>query len=114
MFCFINLTPQTPPSVIHGWKATDLLVEMVKTKKIFFHPVKRQIFGHGRGRGEERTEWRILGSRISFSEIGNLIPNIARGTTDPEIDSVTLIELGNNMALLTLVANLPTRWRHLH
>ena len=45
MFCFINLTPQTPPSVIHGWKATDLLYEMVKTKKIFFHPVKRQIFG---------------------------------------------------------------------
>ena len=44
MFCFINLTPQTPPSVIHGWKATDLLYEMVKTKKIFFHPVKRQIF----------------------------------------------------------------------
>ena len=45
MFCFINLTPQTPPSVIHGWKATDLLYEMVKTKKIFLHPVKRQIFG---------------------------------------------------------------------
>ena len=38
------MTPQTPPSVIHGWKATDLLYEMVKTKKIFFHPVKRQIF----------------------------------------------------------------------
>ena len=27
--------------------------------------------------------------------------NIARGTTDPEIDSVTWIELGNNMAPLT-------------
>ena len=36
MFCFINLTPQTPPSVIHGWKATDLLYEMVKTKKNIF------------------------------------------------------------------------------
>ena len=34
--------------------------------------------------------------------------NIARGTTDPEIDSVTWIELGNNMAPLTLVANLTT------
>ena len=45
MFCFINLTPQTPPSVIHGWKATDLIYEMVKTKKYFFHPVRRQIFG---------------------------------------------------------------------
>ena len=29
--------------------------------------------------------------------------NIARGTTDPEIDSITWIELGNNMAQLTLV-----------
>ena len=45
MFRFINLTPQTPPSVIHGWKATDLLYEMVKTEKYFFGPVKRQIFG---------------------------------------------------------------------
>ena len=34
--------------------------------------------------------------------------NIARGTTDPEIDSVTWIELGNNMAPLTLVTNLTT------
>ena len=32
--------------------------------------------------------------------------NIGRGTTDPEIDSVTWIELGNNMAPLTLVAYL--------
>ena len=31
--------------------------------------------------------------------------NIARGTTDPEIDSVTWIKLGNNMAPLTLLAN---------
>ena len=37
--------------------------------------------------------------------------NIARGTTDPEIDSVTWIEFSNNMAPL---ANLPTRWRQLH
>ena len=42
------------------------------------------------------------------------IQNIARGTTDPEIDSLTWIELGDNMAPLTLVANLTTRWRHLH
>ena len=42
------------------------------------------------------------------------IKNIARGTTDLEIDSVTWIKLGNNMAPLTLVANLATRWRHLH
>ena len=41
-------------------------------------------------------------------------PNIARGTTYPEIDPVTWIELGNNMVPLTIVANLATRWRHLH
>ena len=40
--------------------------------------------------------------------------NIARGTTDPEIESVTWIKLGNNMAPHTLVANLANRWRHLH
>ena len=44
MFRFINLTSQTPPGVIHGWKATDLLYEIVRTKKYFFGHVKRQIF----------------------------------------------------------------------
>ena len=39
--------------------------------------------------------------------------NIARGTTDPEIDSETWTKLGNNMAPLELIANLATRWRHL-
>ena len=52
--------------------------------------------------------------------------NIARGTTDPEIDSVTWIKFGNNMAQLGLVQtlgyqvaqlglvqNLVVRWRHL-
>ena len=40
------------------------------------------------------------------------ITNIARGTTDPEIDSVT--KFGNHMASLALVANLTIRWRYLH
>ena len=39
--------------------------------------------------------------------------NIARGTTDPEIDSETWTKLGNNMAPLALIANLDTRWSHL-
>ena len=39
--------------------------------------------------------------------------NIARGTTDPEIDSETWTKLGNNMAPLASIANLATRWRHL-
>ena len=39
--------------------------------------------------------------------------NIARGTTDPEIDSVTWTKFGNNMATLALVANFATRWHDL-
>ena len=39
--------------------------------------------------------------------------NIARGTTDPEIDSVIWIKFSNNMAPLAFVANLSTIWRHL-
>ena len=39
--------------------------------------------------------------------------NIARGTTDPEIDSETWTKLGNNIAPLALIANLANRWRHL-
>ena len=37
--------------------------------------------------------------------------NIARGTTDPKIDSVTWIKFSNNMAPLALVAYFTTRWR---
>ena len=36
--------------------------------------------------------------------------NIARGKTDPEIDSVTWTKFGNNRALLASFANLSTRW----
>ena len=39
---------------------------------------------------------------------GNFPKNIARGTTDPEIDSETWTKLGNNMAPLALIANLTT------
>ena len=34
--------------------------------------------------------------------------NIARGTTDPEIDSMTWTKLDNNIAPLASVANLAT------
>jgi hypothetical protein len=40
---------ETPPSVIHGWKATDLFFLVIKRKKYLFHPVKRQIFGDASG-----------------------------------------------------------------
>ena len=57
----------------------------------------------------------VLESATSvFSLAGSYFENIARGTTDPEIDSVTWIKFINNMAPLALVANLATRWRHLH
>ena len=47
------------------------------------------------------------------SDVG-IHPNIARGTTDPEIDFVTWIKLDNNMAPLASVANLATKWQNLH
>ena len=50
-----------------------------------------------------RYELRLKSSRPALKQHSN----IARGTTDPEIDSVTGIELGNNMAPITLVANWP-------
>ena len=44
MVCFTKLTPRTPPSVIHGWKATDLLYEMEERKNYLLNPVSRQNF----------------------------------------------------------------------
>ena len=46
MVCFTKLTPRTPPSVIHGWKATDLLSQMVKRKNYLLNPVSRQNFAN--------------------------------------------------------------------
>ena len=37
-------TQWTPPSVIHGWKATDLLFMMVKRKNYFFWPCEASDF----------------------------------------------------------------------
>ena len=37
---------ETPPSVIHGWKATDLLLMMVKRKIYFPNPISRQNFAN--------------------------------------------------------------------
>ena len=46
MVCFTKLTPQTPPSVIHGCKATDLLYEMVRRKNYWQNPFSRQNFAN--------------------------------------------------------------------
>ena len=35
-----------PPSVIHGWKATDLLYEMVRRKNYWRNPISRQNFAN--------------------------------------------------------------------
>ena len=52
--------------------------------------------------------------RWFFSSFFESNKNIARGTTDPKIDSVTWIKFSNSITPLALVANLATRWRHLH
>ena len=44
MVCFTKLTPRTPPSVIHGLKAMDLLYEMVRRKNYLLNPVSCQSF----------------------------------------------------------------------
>merc|ERR1719264_601311 len=51
---------------------------------------------------------------FTFGHCTHHLTNIARGTTDPDIDSVTWIKFSNNMSTLALVPNLATRWRHLH
>ena len=38
------LTQGTLPSVIHGWKATDLLFQMVNMRIDFLNPISRQNF----------------------------------------------------------------------
>ena len=39
---FHQIDPTNPPSVIHGWKATDLLYELVKRKNYFLNPISSQ------------------------------------------------------------------------
>ena len=41
-----HFDPMTPPSVIHGWKATDLLFLMVKWRNDFLNPISRQNFAN--------------------------------------------------------------------
>ena len=58
------------------------------------------------------TSFRSMVASGEMRVIGGLrvaLKNIARGTTDPEIDFVTWTEFGNNTAPLALVANLATR-----
>ena len=72
----------------------------------------------------QNTEKRGKLVKIERKNSWGKFKNIARGTMDPEIDSVTWIKqhgstcisckFGHQMTSLALVANLATRWRHLH
>ena len=73
---------------------------------------RKQIFGQIQ-QIKKRTRTKRIKKVRKTCKISPDIKNIARGTTDPEIDSETWTELGNNMAPLALIANLATRWRHL-
>ena len=43
---FHQIDPTSPHSLIHGWKATDLLYEMVKRKNYLLSPISRQNFAN--------------------------------------------------------------------
>ena len=69
--------------------------------------------------GFGKMKWLAFHDKSNGSQGVQLFRNIARGTRDPEIDSVTWIKFSNNMEPasnmepLAFVANLATRWRHL-
>ena len=52
MFCFINLTPQTPPSVIPWLESYGSSLRHGKNKKIFFPPCEASDF-----RGRSQTDF---------------------------------------------------------
>ena len=88
---------------LHYWETTFVLVLSLQCFS-FIHSFP---FIHHKGNPRNKQDFYFL--PLLF-----LIRNIARGTTDPEIDSVTWNKFGSNMAPLALVANFATRWRHLH
>ena len=55
--------------------------------------------------------WAHIFAQLFYKRKKTQIKTLQRGTTDPEIDSLTWIKFSNNMAPLALVANLTTRWR---
>ena len=58
------------------------------------------------GRQRPNTNTNNICVNFSICQILKFIQNIARGTTDPEIDSVTWIKFSHQMSHL--------RWHHLH
>ena len=72
MVCFTKLTPRTPPSVIHGWKATDLLFQMVKRKNYWRNPISRQNFANALA---ENHNLKLEVCLMSFGSPGHLKSN---------------------------------------
>ena len=72
-FFSAKLNQETPPSVIHGWKATDLLLMMVKRKINFQNPISRQNFAN------------------AFAETPNLNLEVRHMQRCPSVPSVPLI-----------------------
>ena len=62
------------------------------------------------------NRWPLAIVQYPLDNIQQNLKNIARGTTDPEIDSVTRIscKFDHQMAPLASVVKLATRWRHLY
>ena len=96
----------TPPSADQCRLSADSL----STTRLAQFNLIRDVYRNGGGRDETflSISWN---SSVNFC--AKSLKNIARGTTDPEIDSETWTKLGDNMAPLALIANLATRWRHL-
>ena len=70
----------------------------------------RQMLAEVEERHREATlqvKWRILLRKNVKLEMEKFVENIAKGTTDPEIDSVTWIKFSNNMDFLHLLQILP-------
>ena len=77
----------------------------------------RQMLAEVEERHREATlqvKWRILLQKNVKLEMEKFVENIAKGTTDPEIGSVTWIKFSNNMVPIVLVSKLTTKWHHLH
>ena len=83
----------------------------IHSKDMFLEtiPVRGWQFDPERGRDSSATTFSFWTKDPLIRVEGeDKMRNIARGTTDPEIDSVTWIKFSNNMALLALVAYLVT------
>ena len=69
-------------------------------------------FGAQKNQGGLYTDHNIIPNICHKYHNWDMWRNIARGTTDPEIDSITWTKFSDHMA--ALVTNLATRWHYMH